>query len=42
MTVFDFNHPMAGCSLNFELELLSREPYNLGDAASQEEGAPHA
>ena len=42
MTVFDFNHPMAGCSLNFELELLSREPYNPGDAASQEEGAPHA
>lgn len=25
-TVFDFNHPMAGCALNFELELLSREP----------------
>ena len=29
-TVFDFNHPMAGCALNFELELLSREP-NTGD-----------
>ena len=26
-TIFDFNHPMAGCALNFELELLSREPY---------------
>lgn len=25
-TVFDFNHPMAGCPLNFELELISREP----------------
>jgi len=25
-TFFDFNHPMAGCALNFELELLSREP----------------
>lgn len=25
-TIFDFNHPMAGCPLNFELELLSREP----------------
>ena len=24
-TYFDFNHPMAGCALNFELELLSRE-----------------
>lgn len=42
MTVFDFNHPMAGCSLNFELELLSREPYNPDDAASQDEGASHA
>ena len=29
-TIFDFNHPMAGCALNFELELLSREP-NTGD-----------
>ena len=27
MTIFDFNHPMAGCGLNFELELLSREDY---------------
>ncbi|MDY2777375.1 MAG: FKBP-type peptidyl-prolyl cis-trans isomerase [Collinsella sp.] len=26
MTVFDFNHPMAGHTLVFELELLSREP----------------
>lgn len=26
-TIFDFNHPMAGCALNFELELLSREEY---------------
>ena len=26
-TIFDFNHPMAGCALNFEIELLSREPY---------------
>lgn len=26
-TYFDFNHPMAGCALNFELELVSREPY---------------
>lgn len=25
MTIFDFNHPMAGVPLNFELELLSRE-----------------
>ena len=25
-TVFDFNHPMAGCRLTFDLELLSREP----------------
>lgn len=24
-TIFDFNHPMAGCALNFEIELLSRE-----------------
>ena len=23
-TIFDFNHPMAGCALNFEFELLSR------------------
>ena len=33
-TIFDFNHPMAGCALNFELELLSREPYT-GDASSE-------
>lgn len=26
-TLFDFNHPMAGHTLTFELELLSREPY---------------
>lgn len=26
-TLFDFNHPMAGHALTFELELLSREPY---------------
>lgn len=32
MTIFDFNHPMAGRALNFELELLSREPY---DAAKE-------
>ncbi len=25
-TVFDFNHPMAGCKLIFDLELISREP----------------
>lgn len=25
-TVFDFNHPMAGCTLTFDLELVSREP----------------
>ena len=25
-TYFDFNHPMAGCALNFELELVSRDP----------------
>lgn len=30
-TIFDFNHPMAGCALNFELELLSREPIEGGD-----------
>ena len=24
-TVFDFNHPMAGCTLTFDLELVSRE-----------------
>lgn len=24
-TIFDFNHPMAGCALNFEIELLARE-----------------
>lgn len=33
MTIFDFNHPMAGCALNFELELLSRESY---DAAKED------
>lgn len=37
-TVFDFNHPMAGCALNFEIELLSREPYEASDG----EGASHA
>ncbi len=26
-TLFDFNHPMAGRTLTFELELLSREPH---------------
>lgn len=26
-TLFDFNHPMAGRTLTFDLELLSREPY---------------
>lgn len=26
-TIFDFNHPMAGRTLTFDLELLSREPY---------------
>lgn len=31
VTVFDFNHPMAGMPLNFELELLSREPYTGDD-----------
>ena len=31
-TYFDFNHPMAGCALNFELELLSREPYVPSDS----------
>ena len=31
-TYFDFNHPMAGCALNFELELLSREPVEGEDA----------
>lgn len=31
MTIFDFNHPMAGCPLNFELELISREPYTGDD-----------
>lgn len=30
-TIFDFNHPMAGCALNFELELLAREPYTGDD-----------
>lgn len=42
-TYFDFNHPMAGCALNFELELLSREPYDedaekKGEAASGNTG----
>ena len=37
-TVFDFNHPMAGCALNFELELLSREPY-LPDTEKKEDRA---
>ena len=26
-TLFDFNHPMAGHTLTFELSLVSREPY---------------
>ena len=39
-TIFDFNHPMAGCALNFEIELLSREPYN--PSAESEEGEAHA
>ncbi len=26
VTVFDFNHPMAGRALEFDLELVSREP----------------
>ena len=26
-TLFDFNHPMAGRTLTFDLELLSRKPY---------------
>lgn len=30
-TIFDFNHPMAGCPLNFEIELVSREPVGDGD-----------
>lgn len=25
-TYFDFNHPMAGSAINFDLELISREP----------------
>lgn len=32
-TVFDFNHPMAGCALNYEIELLSREPWTPEDGA---------
>lgn len=32
-TVFDFNHPMAGCALTFEIELLTREPVEEGDAS---------
>ena len=39
-TIFDFNHPMAGCALNFELELISREPYV--PEASQEGDEQHA
>lgn len=31
-TVFDFNHPMAGCTLTFDLELVSREPVEEGEA----------
>lgn len=30
-TYFDFNHPMAGCALNFDLELVSREPWSPED-----------
>lgn len=31
-TVFDFNHPMAGCTLTFDLELVSREPVEEDEA----------
>ncbi len=31
-TYFDFNHPMAGCTLTFDLELVSRE-YGTGTGA---------
>ncbi len=34
-TIFDFNHPMAGCPLNFELELLSREPLDASEGGSR-------
>lgn len=34
MTVFDFNHPMAGCSLTFDLELIAREPLDEDEAGS--------
>ena len=31
-TVIDFNHPMAGCTLTFDLELVSREPVEEDEA----------
>lgn len=34
-TIFDFNHPMAGCPLNFELELLSREPLDASEGGNR-------
>ena len=33
ITVFDFNHPMAGMPINFEIELISREPVERGGEA---------
>ena len=30
-TVFDFNHPMAGHKLTFDLELIAREPLEKGE-----------
>lgn len=41
-TVFDFNHPLAGCALNYEIELLSREPWTPEDEAAAQNGASHA
>lgn len=36
-TVFDFNHPMAGCAITYDIELISREPAE----AEGEDGENH-
>ena len=40
-TVFDFNHPMAGQDLDYEIELLSREPVEDVPRSADEQGEAH-
>ncbi len=44
-TVFDFNHPMAGSDIDYEIELVSREPVEDAEGAgdvAEGDGADHA